>query len=248
MNQSRRKLEELTWVFGVHSAAVRLHRMVRNTREESVRLSRFYSSLLAPDSLVFDIGANVGMYSDALEASGSHVIAVEPNPDCVRHIVLTYQGRNIETLQAAVGPKNGVANLNVSDGRDDASTLVHGDGHVKWDKSVPVPVLTLDSLIDHFGLPAYIKIDVEGFEAEALKGLSVLPRLLSFEFHHLYTQRARESLNCPLFAESRVCFNVTDESGYNFELPEWVDLTKIKEVSETIIAKKTYRDIYVRSA
>ena len=85
---------------------------------------------------------------------------------------------------------------------------------------------------DYFGLPAYVKIDVEGFEAEARKGLSVLPRLLSFEFHHLYTQRARESLNCPLFAESRVGFNVTDESGYNFELPEWVDLTKIKEVSE----------------
>ena len=45
-----------------------------------------------------------------------------------------------------------------------------------------VPVVTLDELIARHGLPAFAKIDVEGYEAEALAGLSQPIPALSFEF------------------------------------------------------------------
>ena len=42
---------------------------------------------------------------------------------------------------------------------------------VRWDSSI-VPATTLDELIAAYGIPAFVKIDVEGMEHEVLAGLS----------------------------------------------------------------------------
>ena len=51
-----------------------------------------------------------------------------------------------------------------------------------WDKAIEVPCTTLDALIAQHGRPAFAKIDVEGFEAAVLAGLSQPLPALSFEF------------------------------------------------------------------
>ena len=53
---------------------------------------------------------------------------------------------------------------------------------VRWEDSVTVPVTTLDALIEEYGLPRFCKIDVEGYEAEVLAGLSHRIPALSVEY------------------------------------------------------------------
>jgi hypothetical protein len=52
----------------------------------------------------------------------------------------------------------------------------------QWDKTEVVRVTTLDKTIEKFGIPAFIKIDVEGHEFNVVKGLSHPIKLLSLEF------------------------------------------------------------------
>jgi hypothetical protein len=136
----------------------------------------------------------------------------------------------------------------MSDIHDDASTIsdqASNNPHLSGARSLTVPVITLDCLIAHYGVPDYIKLDVEGYEANVLDGLSTQPSLLSFEFHHLYADRASVCLDKPVFCEGSL-FNVSDESGTGFERSKWVSRDEMKTIVKGIAAQKTYRDIYVR--
>jgi FkbM family methyltransferase len=157
-------------------------------------LKRLYGSLVGPGDLVFDVGAHLGDRSAAFSALGARVVALEPQPDVRRWLARLVGRRPGVTIRAeAVGRAPGTARLAVSRRTPTVSSLAErwrtalpdanpGFQKVHWEEQIEVTVTTLDALIGAYGVPRFCKIDVEGFEAEVLAGLSRPVPGLSFEF------------------------------------------------------------------
>ena len=94
---------------------------------------------------------------------------------------------NVEIIQKAVGKTTGKMTLEINTKMPTTSTMAkHWKSgrfsNEKWDQKITVEMTTLDHLIKIYGLPKYIKIDVEGFELDVLLGLSQKSGIISFEF------------------------------------------------------------------
>ncbi len=158
------------------------HREVHHERRQR---RDFYAEFVpAQGSLAFDVGAFRGDVTDALVRAGARVVAVEPNPRLARHLKRQF-GSTVVIEEAAVGDTPGAAELRV--GHYEGHSTLSADwidrtGPERWASSVTVPVTTLDDLIARHGLPEFVKIDVEAYEAHVVRGLSTPVRALSFEF------------------------------------------------------------------
>lgn len=162
-------------------------------RQHGLALERLYRLFVGPGDLVFDIGAHVGDRVAAFRRLDARVIAVEPQPALAKTLRLLYGGDPKVKIEAvAVGRHVGTIELNLNLDNPTVSTAsmdliaaaadAPGWEGQAWTKRVTVPVTTLDALIARHGKPAFIKIDVEGFENEVLFGLAQPIKALSFEF------------------------------------------------------------------
>jgi FkbM family methyltransferase len=163
------------------------HRVVRPRLHAQRRRQRdFFAQLITPGALAFDVGANNGHLSAVLLDVGARVVSVEPNPELAAAIQRRY-GRELTVEPVAVGEEIGRLPLHLGAVRDAHSTLsdewIDRVGRPLWTDSVSVPVVTLDGLITQHGVPQFIKLDIEGFELQALRGLSASIDGLCFEYH-----------------------------------------------------------------
>ncbi len=153
------------------------------------RLYWHYNSLIKKDDFVFDIGMNHGDYTAVLLQLGAKVVAVEPQKHCAEG-VRELLGQKCTIIQAACGAKHSMAKIKIC-ATDAMATL--SDKFIEtagvatyaawlWDHEEDVRVITLDSMIEMFGVPKFIKIDVEGWEFEVIKGLHTPVEMISFEY------------------------------------------------------------------
>jgi len=157
-------------------------------------LRKLYRPFIDPGDRVFDVGAHVGDRTRAFAALGARVVAVEPHPDLAARLRRRFRrDARVEIIDTAIGAEPGRATLHVSSATPTVSTLDSGwmrrvrernpgFSDVRWDRPVEVSVITLDAMIERYGEPAFVKIDVEGFEPTVLAGLGRPVRALSFEF------------------------------------------------------------------
>lgn len=150
---------------------------------------RTFVSYCREDMLLFDIGAHFGVFSIAAAHFGGRAIAVDPSPVATRmiaiHAKLNECADKVRILQATVTSSSGTAPM--------LSSGAFSDGYYKAahdDRSdlTPTRAVTIDQISDTFGSPTHIKIDVEGHEAEVIRGATVTLRqsspVLFLELHN----------------------------------------------------------------
>ncbi|HVG52233.1 MAG TPA: FkbM family methyltransferase [Xanthobacteraceae bacterium] len=205
------------------------------TRAEAMQ--RLYAQFIKPGDLVFDVGAHVGDRVRAFRRLGARVVAVEPQPALATSLQVLYgRDRDVVIEPVAVGRAVGSVTMHVNVANPTVSTASQefvaaaagspGWHAQRWTKTLAVPATTLDLLIAKHGKPAFAKIDIEGYEAEALAALSQPVAALSFEFTTLQRDVAVAALGrCVALGYAR--FNAALGESQRFEFASFIDAATI---------------------
>ncbi len=237
----------------LYDPVVDLKNWLARTQAEYVR---FYSQFVNRGELCFDVGANVGRRTKVFLKLEAMVIAIEPQEHCMDKLRKKYGNNNrVVLVQKALGERKGQAQMMLCDSHSLSSLskswveTVKASGRYSsctWNRTVTVPVVSLDGLISQYGKPAFMKIDVEGYEYEVLKGLSQPIRALCFEFTPEFMDSAIkcvEHLSKIGPAKFNYCL---EDKPTSFVLSKWYTSERMREVLESLRSRRTVGDIYVK--
>jgi FkbM family methyltransferase len=245
-------LDALRTVRGI----LRSLRIYYGNRSHGPAMDRMYAQFVRPGDLVFDIGAHVGDRIAAFRRLNARVVAAEPQPALVKTLRLLY-GRdpNVTIEATAIGRQAGEVELNVNIDNPTISTASNdfiaaaagapGWEGQTWGKSLRVPLTTIDALVERHGVPAFVKIDVEGFEAEALAGLTKPVAALSFEFTTIQRDVARSCIErCTALGYAR--FNAALGESQQFAHAEWLNAPALIHWLDALPPNANSGDVYAR--
>lgn len=122
-----------------------------------------------PNSTLLDIGGNIGYYTLAAAAAGFSVHVFEPVPTNAAMIQQSIQKNaftNVQLHTSALSAYNDEFGMGISKDNNQG-----GVAHVKKMSATMLPAVRLDDVLNFETRPVYIKIDIEGGECNALKGM-----------------------------------------------------------------------------
>jgi len=132
--------------------------------------------------LAFDIGANRGDTTAELLTQYNKVVCFEPTPSLQSHLQQRFQNSNVEIVNKGLANSEGIKTFFISDTWGGVLSTLAENWKTKsrfvnvgnWHEQVSIQTTTLDKAIEYYGIPDFIKIDVEGYEYEVIQGLTKL--------------------------------------------------------------------------
>lgn len=221
------------------------------------RKRNFYKQLIKRDDLCFDVGAHLGDRVSSWLGIGASVVAFEPQPKFSKYLSKKFEN-NPDFHLENIGLSGSVGNMNFNvcnryptlsslQGKEWESQLNENSSlNIKFDATHEIEVSTLDEMIGKYGIPQFIKIDVEGHEKEVLKGLSQKVDCLSFEFLSFNKEELKVCLDmCESLGYSK--FNWSYQEEFNFRVKDWTSSEEIFHDIDSMKKKVFSGDVYVKS-
>jgi FkbM family methyltransferase len=213
----------------------------------------FYRNLLngfRKGDLIFDAGANQGAKTDVFLRLGARVVAIEPdeyNRDVLREKFLKCRlsPKPVIIVDQALSDQIGVNTMWIDEPGSAKNTLsqkwveaLRCDegrfGHtLDFAQKKQIQTTTLEELINAFGVPFFVKIDVEGFEPNVLRGLRRPVPYLSFEVN--LPEFKPEGLQCVQLLgrlDAGGTFNYTADCQHGLVLERWLALPEFLRALE----------------
>jgi FkbM family methyltransferase len=194
--------------------------------------AREIAAAVKPGDVVWDIGANVGVYTHKfLESVGPAgvVVAFEPSPACEVHFLrLKNSGSSLIHVNAALGNGTGTVTFEIAGNPTSPVNRVLDSASEGFSSTVQVKIYRADDAQREMGLPlpTIIKLDVEGFEKDVLEGCSSVlkhPQLRSlFVEVHFGLLAARGTPFASIEIEEML-----KASGFNLA---WIDASHLKAI------------------
>lgn len=217
----------------------------------------FYSQFFtSKGDVYFDVGANFGNRIEPIIDKGLKIVAVEPQLPCVKFLRKKY-GNKIVVVPNGLSSIEEVKTMYISNSHvissfsKDWIDATKESGRFRkynWNQERQIEMTTLDNLINQYGLPKFIKIDVEGFELEVLKGLSHAVDFISFEY--TVPEREQDVADCidriiEISGSENVKFNYSVGEGMVWALDKWLTPLQMKEeIKQERFIKTGFGDIY----
>ena len=197
--------------------------------------------------LLFDIGANKGDATwHGLQKGFDKIIALEPAPKMFNILYDNYKNDNrVIPLKYAVSDSNNEVIEFYECVEDGLSTIekswLTADNALykgKEFRTIYALTCTIDKLVEKYGLPDLVKIDVEGAETQVLNGMNCKPKQLCFEWslftvdqHIKQLKKLRDVNGYTEFALQYITYHLLEPIEYRSlslakTLPNWIEQTK----------------------